>query len=347
MTDAVKLHNVTVQFTTPQHTSLTAVKKATLTVQQGDIFGIVGYSGAGKSTLVRTINLLQRPTAGTVQVGNTVLYHDHQQLISTAALRQKRRRIGMIFQHFNLLNESTVGQNIYFALKHTQLTTDDSEKRVKQLLALVGLQDKIDTYPAQLSGGEQQRVAIARALANEPEILISDEATSALDPQNTIQILDLLKKLNQKYGLTIILITHQMEAVKRIANKIAVMSAGQIIEQGDLLDVYLRPQQKLTQQFVGGAMAAKTVLQTVKHQLMPNEQIFQVTFSAAALQEAVVLSLYKKLGVEVSIIYGNMEVLNDQPVGTMFILVRGTQEQLKQVPAVLTQTGVTVALVNS
>lgn len=347
MTDAVKLHNVTVQFTTPQHTSLTAVKKATLTVQQGDILGIVGYSGAGKSTLVRTINLLQRPTAGTVQVGNTVLYHDHQQLISIAALRQKRRRIGMIFQHFNLLNESTVGQNIYFALKHAQLTTDDSEKRVKQLLALVGLQDKIDTYPAQLSGGEQQRVAIARALANEPEILISDEATSALDPQNTIQILDLLKKLNQKYGLTIILITHQMEAVKRIANKIAVMSAGQIIEQGDLLDVYLRPQQKLTQQFVGGAMAAKTVLQTVKHQLMPNEQIFQVTFSAAALQEAVVLSLYKKLGVEVSIVYGNMEILNDQPVGTMFILVRGTQEQLKQVPAVLTQTGVTVALVNS
>ena len=165
---------------------------------------------------------------------------------------------GMIFQHFNLLNESTVGQNIYFALKHTQLTAHENEARVKQLLKLVGLQDKIDAYPSQLSGGgEQQRVAIARALANDPEILISDEATSALDPQNTIQILDLLKELNQKYGLTIILITHEMEAVKRIANKIAVMSAGQIIEQGTLLDVYLHPQQKLTQQFVGDRLAAK------------------------------------------------------------------------------------------
>lgn len=164
---------------------------------------------------------------------------------------------GMIFQHFNLLNESTVGQNIYFALKHTQLTAHESEARVKQLLKLVGLQGKIDAYPSQLSGGEQQRVAIARALANDPEILISDEATSALDPQNTIQILNLLKELNQKYGLTTILITHEMEAVKRIANKIAVMSAGQIIEQGTLLDVYLHPQQKLTQQFVGDRLAAK------------------------------------------------------------------------------------------
>lgn len=346
MTDAVKLHNVTVQFTTPQHTSLTAVKEANLTVRQGDIFGIVGYSGAGKSTLVRTINLLQQPTSGTVQVGDTVLYHDHHQLISTAELRQKRRRIGMIFQHFNLLNESTVGQNIYFALKHTKLTAHESEVRVKQLLELVGLQDKIDAYPAQLSGGEQQRVAIARALANDPEILISDEATSALDPQNTIQILDLLKKLNRKYGLTIILITHEMDAVKRIANKIAIMSDGQIIEQGQLLDVYLHPKKELTQQFVGGVLAAKTVLETIKHEQASNEQIFQITFSASTLQEAITLSLYKKLGVEVSIIYGNMEFLNDQPVGTMFILVRGTQEQLKQVPPSLTKTGVTVTTIN-
>lgn len=346
MTDAVKLQDITVEFTTPQHQSFKAVKKASLTIQQGDIFGIVGYSGAGKSTLVRTINLLQRPTAGTVQVGKTVLYKDHQQKISTAALQQKRRQIGMIFQRFNLLNESTVGQNIWFALKHSSLSDDKIKTRIIELLDLVGLKDKIDAYPAQLSGGEQQRVAIARALANDPEILISDEATSALDPQNTVQILDLLKKLNQKYGLTIILITHEMDAVKRIANKIAVMSAGKIIEQGELLDVYLHPKQKLTQQFVGGALAAASVLKSVKHKLEPDEKIFQITFSAETLEEAIILSLYKKTGAEVSIIYGNMEVLNDHPVGTMFILAKGTKEQLAQVSPTLAANGVMVTEIN-
>lgn len=346
MTTAVELRNLTVEFSTPQHSSFTAVKGVNLTVEQGDILGIVGYSGAGKSTLVRTINLLQQPTSGTVQVGETILYQNHQQMVSTAELQQKRRQIGMIFQHFNLLNESTVGQNIWFALKHSSLTNDQIEARVIQLLDLVGLKSKIDAYPAQLSGGEQQRVAIARALANDPEILISDEATSALDPQNTIQILDLLKKLNRKYGLTIILITHEMDAVKRIANKIAVMDTGKIIEQGDLLDVYLHPQQALTQQFVGGALTATTVLQTIKRKLTSNEQIFQITFSAATLQEAITLSLYKKIGVEVSIIYGNMEVLNDHPVGTMFILVRGTKKQLAQVIPTLTASSVTVTPIN-
>lgn len=346
MADAVRLQNITVKFPIPDKGIFTAVKNVNLTVQKGDIFGIVGYSGAGKSTLVRTINLLQRPTSGTVQVGDTILYSDDHQSISRADLCQERRRIGMIFQHFNLLNESTVGQNIWFALKHAALSNEAKEKRVLELLDLVGLKDKVDVYPAQLSGGEQQRIAIARALANNPEILISDEATSALDPQNTVQILDLLKKLNQKYGLTIILITHEMDAVKRIANKIAVMSSGEIIEQGDLLDVYLHPQKQLTQQFVGGAMEAETVLQTVKQKLNSNERILQITFSANTLGEAIILSLYKKLGVEVSIIYGNMEILDGQPVGTMYILVRGTDEQLKQVNPTLTDAGVVVTAIN-
>lgn len=346
MTDAVKLQNITVEFTTPEKEVFTAVKNVNLTVRKGDVFGIVGYSGAGKSTLVRTINLLQRPTSGKVQVGDKVLYDNGQQMIDTTELCQERRRIGMIFQHFNLLNESTVGQNIWFALKHSTLSDEQKERRVIQLLDLVGLKDKIDVYPAQLSGGEQQRVAIARALANDPEILISDEATSALDPQNTIQILDLLKKLNRKYGLTIILITHEMDAVKRIANKIAVMSSGEVIEQGDLLNVYLHPQKHLTQQFVGGAVEAETVLQTVKRKLDSNERIFQITFSADTLGEAIILSLYKKLGVEVSIIYGNMEILNGQPVGTMYILVCGTDEQLQQVNPTLAATGVVVTAIN-
>lgn len=346
MATAVNLQNITVKFKTSDNEVLTAVKNVNLTVQKGDIFGIVGYSGAGKSTLVRTINLLQHPTSGKVQVGDTTLYDNGKQIISRSELSQERRRIGMIFQHFNLLNESTVGQNIWFALKHSTLSSEQKEKRVIELLDLVGLKDKIDVYPIQLSGGEQQRVAIARALANNPEILISDEATSALDPQNTVQILDLLKKLNHKYGLTIVLITHEMDAVKRIANKIAVMSSGEIIEQGNLLDVYLHPKKHLTQQFVGGAMEAETVLQTVKRKLDSNERIFQITFSANTLGEAIILSLYKKIGVEVSIIYGNMEILNGQPVGTMYILVRGTDEQLQQVNPTLAAAGVVVTVIN-
>lgn len=245
----IDLDNISVTFKQRKQV-VHAVKDVTLKVEKGDIYGIVGYSGAGKSTLVRTINLLQLPTAGSVTVNGTVFFKDHQQQISNKELQEKRRKIGMIFQHFNLLNETSVIENVLFALKHTDLDDDAKEKKALELLDLVGLKDKAEFYPVQLSGGEQQRVSIARALANDPEILISDEATSALDPQNTNQILDLLKRLNEKLDLTIVLITHEMDAVKRVANKIAVMEYGQIIERGTLQKVFLQPQQDLTRQFV-------------------------------------------------------------------------------------------------
>ena len=217
-----------------------AVQDVSLQIQPGDIYGIVGYSGAGKSTLVRTINLLQKPTDGTVTVDGDTFFSDHQQQVSNKELQSKRRNIGMIFQHFNLLNETSVIENVLFALKHSDLDDDAQEKKALELLDLVGLKDKAEFYPVQLSGGEQQRVSIARALANDPKILISDEATSALDPQNTNQILDLLKSLNQKIGLTVVLITHEMDAVKRVANKIAVMEHGKVIEK-DIFCVVVLP----------------------------------------------------------------------------------------------------------
>ena len=238
---------------------LKAVNNVNLTVEKGDIYGVIGFSGAGKSTLVRTINLLQEPSNGGVSVNGTTLFNNHKLQISKKQLQEKRRKIGMIFQHFNLLNEETVLENVAFALKHANLNDEELEKRCLHLLDLVGLKDYADYYPAQLSGGQQQRVAIARALANEPDILISDEATSALDPKTTNQILDILYDLNKKLKLTVVLITHEMDAVKRVANKIAVMENGQIIEKGNLREIYLHPQIDLTKQFVGGALEAQHI----------------------------------------------------------------------------------------
>ena len=278
MTDIITLENIDVTFKQGKQI-VNAVKNVNLNVEKGDVFGVVGYSGAGKSTLVRTINLLQKPTSGTVKVNGTLLFADNKQQISNKELQKQRRSIGMIFQHFNLLNETTVVDNVAFALRHSSLSDKEIEEKALNLLKLVGLEDKAKFYPIQLSGGEQQRVAIARALANDPEILISDESTSALDPRTTNQILDLLKELNAKLGLTIVLITHEMDAVKRIANKIAIMEHGVIIEKGKLRDVYLRPKEELSRQFVGGSLAAIETLKAFNlGNLSPDQKLFQLVF---------------------------------------------------------------------
>lgn len=327
-TNIIDLEHIDVTFQTGKNETVQAVKDVTLQVEKGDIYGVVGYSGAGKSTLVRTINLLQKPTAGKITVEGEVLFADHKQQISNAKLQEKRRNIGMIFQHFNLLNETTVLDNVMFALKHSKLSDDEVGQKSLKLLDLVGLKDKADAYPVQLSGGEQQRVAIARALANDPEILISDEATSALDPRNTNQILDLLKDLNEKLGLTIILITHEMDAVKRVANKIAVMQHGVIIEKGELRQVFLRPQQELTRQFVGGSLAAMDTLRSMNlGTLNDDEELYQLVYSGDSVAEPLIIGLYRATGVKVSMIYGNVEVLGNVPIGMLFVIVKGTPDQ--------------------
>lgn len=321
-----------------------AVKDVSLSIEKGDIYGIVGYSGAGKSTLVRTINLLQKPTDGTVTIDGDVFFKDHQQQLSNKELQKKRRSIGMIFQHFNLLNETSVIENVLFALKHSDLDDDAQEKKAYELLELVGLKDKAEFYPVQLSGGEQQRVSIARALANDPAILISDEATSALDPQNTNQILDLLKKLNDELDLTVVLITHEMDAVKRVANKIAVMEHGQIIERGPLQKVFLQPQRELTRQFVGGSLAAIDTLKAFNlDQLGPDEDLFQLVYNVT---KSIIIELYKKLGVEASMLYGNIEVLGGEPVGTLFVVVKGDEQQRQAAVQFLQDNKVTVTKID-
>lgn len=324
-----------------------AVKDVSLSIEKGDIYGIVGYSGAGKSTLVRTINLLQKPTDGTVTIDGDVFFKDHQQQLSNKELQKKRRSIGMIFQHFNLLNETSVIENVLFALKHSDLDDDAQEKKAYELLELVGLKDKAEFYPVQLSGGEQQRVSIARALANDPAILISDEATSALDPQNTNQILDLLKKLNTELDLTVVLITHEMDAVKRVANKISVMEHGQIIERGPLQKVFLQPQRELTRQFVGGSLAAIDTLKTFDlDQLTADEDLFQLVYNGNNVTKSIIIELYKKLGVEASMLYGNIEVLGGEPVGTLFVVVRGDEQQRQAAVQFLQDNKVTVTKID-
>lgn len=324
-----------------------AVKDVSLSIEKGDIYGIVGYSGAGKSTLVRTINLLQKPTDGTVTIDGDVFFKDHQQQLSNKELQKKRRSIGMIFQHFNLLNETSVIENVLFALKHSDLDDNAQEKKAYELLELVGLKDKAEFYPVQLSGGEQQRVSIARALANDPAILISDEATSALDPQNTNQILDLLKKLNTELDLTVVLITHEMDAVKRVANKIAVMEHGQIIERGPLQKVFLQPQRELTRQFVGGSLAAIDTLKAFDlDQLTADEDLFQLVYNGNNVTKSIIIELYKKLGVEASMLYGNIEVLGGEPVGTLFVVVKGDEQQRQAAIQFLQDNKVTVTKID-
>lgn len=353
MSDSIiDLEKINVHFEQEGQT-IKAVNDVTIHVDQGDIYGVVGYSGAGKSTLVRVINLLQKPTSGKVVVNHETLFEKTDQsaakIIDAKKLRIKRRKIGMIFQHFNLLEERTVSQNIEFALRHSGQKEKAIQQRAQRLLELVGLGDRGKAFPAQLSGGQQQRVAIARALANDPEILISDEATSALDPKNTIQILDLLKRVNHELGLTVVLITHEMDAVKRIANKVAVMSDGKIVERGSIVDVFTNPQVPLTKELIGtsGESAkARKILATHPVQASDDQwELLHLTYTGPSVIEPVTTELYQKFNVEVSIIFGNVDELQGIPVGTLFVTMTGTQQARQQAIAYLHDKKIGVAAI--
>lgn len=343
----IELQHVNVDFSDKKKKVVQAVHDVNLTVEKGDIYGIVGFSGAGKSTLVRTINLLQKPTAGNITVNGTSFVKDGQQVISDKNLQLARRKIGMIFQNFNLLNEINVVENVAFALKHSGLKEAEIEQKALKLLELVDLKEKAEFYPSQLSGGQQQRVAIARALANEPDILISDEATSALDPQNTQQILTLLKKLKNELNLTIVLITHEMSAVKKICDKVALMQQGKVIENGSLREVVLHPKNSLTKSFVGGSLEVISTLESLNlNKLSDQEAIYQLVYSVANVTKSIVIDLYREIGVETSMLYGNVELLDDEPIGTLLILVKGDQDKQAQTVRFLLNAGVAVTRLN-
>ena len=310
---------------------VTAVKDVNITVDRGEIFGIVGYSGAGKSTLVRTINLLQPPTQGTVTVNG-----QEMQKLSKKELRGARKKIGMIFQHFNLMDSRTIFDNVAFPLKGSGLSKDEVAHKVAELLDLVGLEEKTDNYPSQLSGGQKQRVAIARALANDPDVLLCDEATSALDPKTTSSILDLLRKLNEQLGLTIVIITHEMSVVKDLCHRVAVMEDGHVLEQGSIVDMFTKPQKSLTKEFINtathfdqeiGLVLTHPMIQNIDE----NGEIIRLSYVGDETTKPILSNLVREFDVNVNILYGHVEILQNTPIGNMLIAVEGTSENVDKV----------------
>lgn len=307
-----------------------ALKGINLHIKRGEIYGVIGLSGAGKSTLIRCINMLERPTKGKVIVDGEDLT-----AMSDSQLRKARKSIGMIFQHFNLLSSATVYENVAFPL--TLIGTKKSEiaKKVLPLLELVGLADKKDQYPAQLSGGQKQRVGIARALASDPKVLLCDEATSALDPQTTKSILELIRDINQKLQLTVVLITHEMQVIKEICDNVAVIENGVICEQGTVLDVFTNPQQPITREFIS-VIISRDIPEAFKDAKIsqipiPNSSLLvRLSFIGNSAEEPVISSLIRRFAVDTNIIYGNVDHIKSTPYGTLVLEITGEDEEIQK-----------------
>ena len=341
MAEIIQLPNIYKTFTNGKK-SFNAVENASVSIQQGEIFGIIGFSGAGKSTLVRTINLLGRPTSGSV----TVRGKDFLSL-TPKELREERKKIGMIFQHFNLMKSRTVFSNVAFPLKRSGLSKEEIAKKVRELLALVEIEDKEKVYPSQLSGGQKQRVAIARALANNPDILLCDEATSALDPTTTRSILALLKKLNKELGLTIVIITHQMEVIKDVCNKVAVMENGRIVEQGDVFDIFASPKDEVTKRFIRSTSSLTKIEQLIAEdspvvKLAADETLVRFTFIEKNVSEPIISAMSRLYEITINIIFADVEIVQDAPIGGTVAIVSGKEDVIKRALAHIEQQGVGV-----
>lgn len=329
-----------------------ALDDVSLTIEDGQIYGVIGYSGAGKSTLVRCINLLEKPDSGSVFVNGQCLAETMEgkiHFISDRQLNKARKDIGMIFQHFNLLDRSNVFDNIAYPIKYTGMSKKEIEERVFELLQLVDLQDKAYVYPSQLSGGQKQRVAIARALANNPKVLLSDEATSALDPDATESILSLLKDLNQKLGLTIVLITHEMSVIKSICHKVAVMENGKVVEQGDAYEIFASPKAEITKKFVNstsslGQLESIIARETEFSPEGDNGILTKLTFVKDSVGEALVTSTARKFQVDIDIILADVELLQAGPLGKMIALIKG--ENAEKALYFLKESNVIVEVLN-
>lgn len=322
-----------------------ALKGIDLTVGDGEIYGIIGLSGAGKSTLIRCINLLERPTKGQVIVDGKDLT-----AMSADELRAARQNIGMIFQHFNLLTSATVYDNIAFPLRLANTPEEKIRAKVEPLLTLVGLSDKAHQYPSQLSGGQKQRVGIARALANDPKVLLSDEATSALDPQTTKAILELMRDINQKLGITIVIITHEMQVIKDICDKVAVIEDGVITERGPVLDVFTNPQRPLTKEFISAVMSSElpAALQgkpIAKEPVSGAPLLVWLTFIGDSADEPVIAALIRRFPIDVSILYGNIDHIKDTPYGRLLIGLSGAQDSIDEALTYLSQRDLRIEVI--
>ena len=337
----IKLNNITKIFTLPDK-KLTALDNVSLHVPKGQICGVIGASGAGKSTLIRCVNLLERPTHGAVIIDDVDLTQ-----LSDAELVKTRRQIGMIFQHFNLLTSRTVFENIALPLELENKSKAEIQEKTTALLALVGLSDKHNVYPANLSGGQKQRVAIARALASDPKVLLCDEATSALDPATTQSILKLLKEINRTLGITILLITHEMEVVKRICDQVAVIDKGRLIEQGTVSEIFSNPKTELAQEFISSTFHItlpeeylENLSDTPKH--AKSYPIIKFEFTGRSVDAPLLSQASKKFGVELSILTSQIDYAGGVKFGFTIAEVEGDEDAITQAKVYLMENNVRV-----
>ena len=321
-----------------------AVDDVSLHIESGQIYGVIGYSGAGKSTLVRCLNFLEIPDSGSIEIEGfgKVSANQGSLDISQKKLRELRRSIGMIFQHFNLLDRSTVFDNVAYPLKYTGLSKKEIETRVDELLDLVDLVDKKYVYPSQLSGGQKQRVAIARALSNNPKVLLSDEATSALDPDATESILKLLKDLNKRLGITIILITHEMSVIKSIANRVAVMENGKVVEEG--YDIFANPKEEITKKFINSSSALSNITKLIENKtIIPRDcKLVKLTFTRDSVGSATISKISREYNVDVNIMLANVDVVNADALGGIIASIEGTKENVQRAIDFLHESNVKV-----
>ena len=315
----ISIKNVNKIFSTKQG-NVTAVTDVDLEINEGEIFGVIGYSGAGKSTLIRMLNGLEIPTGGTVTVADKQISH-----IKGADLRNARQEISMIFQHFNLLWSRTVRENIAFPLEIAGIPKRKRQQRVDELIRLVGLEGREDSYPSQLSGGQKQRVGIARALANKPKVLLCDEATSALDPETTDSILDLLVDINKNLGLTIVLITHEMHVIRKICHRVAVMEGGKVVEQGSVLEIFKDPEQPITKRFVQQMTEPEETRETIQHlfEQIESGQVIQLSFTGEGTEQPLITDLIRNFDVTVNILQGKISQTQAGSYGNLFIHING------------------------
>ena len=304
-----------------------ALKDVSFEIEKGDIYGVIGYSGAGKSTLIRMVNALETPTSGNVWVEEKDIGTLNQK-----ELRNLRKGIGMIFQQFNLLESKTIYDNVAIALKLNGVSKKDIEKRVTELLDFVELSDKKYSYPGQLSGGQKQRVGIARALANNPSILLCDEATSALDPKTTDSILELLKKINEMLHITIVIITHEMNVIQKICNKVAVMDYGQVVETGSVIQVFSNPQSDIAKRFVGNLIRdviPEPLVESIRRETR-NSRLLRIKLENTDSTEPLLWEINRRFEVETNILYSTINVIQGIVVGIMLVLFIGTDEEIEK-----------------
>ncbi len=326
----IQLIDVSKTFTSDD-AAVDAVKNVSLTIQQSEIFGVIGYSGAGKSTLVRCINLLERPTKGKVLIDGVDLLQ-----LKEKELRLNRQKIGMIFQQFNLLGSRIVFENVAFPLRYRGMSKKKINEKVMSLLELVGIADKTKAYPLQLSGGQKQRVAIARALASDPSILLCDEATSALDPQTTKSILKLLKDVNRKLGITIVIITHEMSVIKEICHRVAVMEDGYVVELDDVISIFSNPQAQITKDFISTTSNLSRIDELIQEksdivQLKEGQSLCRLDFYGSDTKEPIISHISKRYNVSASIIFGNVEVISETVLGSLIVILSGLKEDQESV----------------